>query len=90
MDTTDASNAYTTMVDHVIDGRNLLPATGYLYFVWKAIASSNHSTVEQDGCELRDIKLHQVYLFIKPLLSFLHLSQNPNADQNEIYQVKVF
>jgi len=29
------------MKDHVIDGKNLLPATGYLFYIWKMIATIN-------------------------------------------------
>jgi len=29
------------MGDHVIDGKNLLPATGYLFYIWKMMATIN-------------------------------------------------
>ena len=60
VDTADPSNPYTTMRDHVIDGRNLLPATGYLYLVWRSVATLHHSTVEKFPVVLQEIALHQV------------------------------
>lgn len=32
---------YEYMNGHVIDGRNLLPATGYIEFVWKMVGMLN-------------------------------------------------
>ena len=60
IDTTDNSNPYNTMRDHVIDGRNLLPATGYLYLVWRSVATGLHSTVEKCPVSLQHVTLHQV------------------------------
>jgi len=39
IDTTDEEFIY--MADHVIDGKNLLPATGYLFYIWKMMATIN-------------------------------------------------
>jgi fatty acid synthase len=39
IDTFDEEFIY--MADHVIDGKNLLPATGYLFYIWKMMAMIN-------------------------------------------------
>lgn len=57
---------YDFMVGHVIDGRNLLPATGYLAFVWETIG-------------LMKGKIHTTMPIIFQDISFIratHLSNN--------------
>lgn len=39
IDTSDEEFSY--MEGHIIDGKNLLPATGYLFYVWKMMAMIN-------------------------------------------------
>ena len=60
VETGDSGNEFSRMRDHVIDGRNLLPATGYLYLVWKALATAAHTTVQHLPLRLTDVTLHQV------------------------------
>lgn len=44
------------MAGHVIDGRCLLPATGYLYFVWDTYAHIRGRFAQDMGIEFEDVK----------------------------------
>jgi len=46
---------YDYMVGHVIDGRNLLPATGYLVLVWETIGMMKGKTYTTMPIIFRDI-----------------------------------
>ncbi|CAH1131325.1 unnamed protein product [Ceutorhynchus assimilis] len=51
-------STYTYLTGHVVNGRNLVPATGYLYFVWKALTDMSgyigeDLTVVFENCKFR-------------------------------------
>ena len=46
------------IVDHVLDGKILYPATGYLYMAWEAYAKSIGLSVAQAPVVLKDVHIH--------------------------------
>ncbi|KAL6424858.1 hypothetical protein ACFW04_010040 [Cataglyphis niger] len=64
IDLTDKNYVY--MIDHVIDGRNLLPATGYLALVWETIGNMKGKIYTTMPIIFRDVR------FIRAT----HLSKN--------------
>ena len=44
--------------DHVIDGRALFPATGYLMLAWKALAKNKHKQTEHLPVHVEDMRIH--------------------------------
>lgn len=54
------TNEFGFMCDHTINGRVLLPATGYLYFLWKVLSKNlSQGTDKLQPIEFKDIKFHQ-------------------------------
>ncbi|KAK0166753.1 hypothetical protein PV327_004242 [Microctonus hyperodae] len=51
-----AEEAFEYMVGHVIDGRNLLPATGYLILAWETLAMIEGEFYEGVSVVFRDVK----------------------------------
>ncbi|XP_076764194.1 fatty acid synthase-like [Xylocopa sonorina] len=47
---------YTYMVHHVIDGRNLIPATGYLVMVWEIVSQLNGKRLGELSVVFEDVK----------------------------------
>ena len=53
----DSEDAYLS--DHVIDGRVLFPATGYLVLVWRQLARMNGQTYQQTPVRFDDVHIHR-------------------------------
>jgi len=53
----DSEDAYLT--GHVIDGRVLFPATGYLVLAWRQLARMNGQTYQQTPVAFDDIHIHR-------------------------------
>ncbi|XP_044740690.1 fatty acid synthase-like [Chrysoperla carnea] len=53
----DVSNPeYENLKGHIIDGRNLYPATGYLVLVWKTLTDTEGELIENFAVEFEDIQ----------------------------------
>ncbi|OAD57941.1 Fatty acid synthase [Eufriesea mexicana] len=50
---------YEYMVHHVIDGRNLVPATGYLIMVWETVSSLQGKLYDELSVVFEDIKFER-------------------------------
>lgn len=55
-----SGESYDYMIGHVIDGRNLLPATGYLALVWETIGMMEGKTYTTMPIMFRDISFIRV------------------------------
>jgi len=53
----DSEDAYLT--GHVIDGRVLFPATGYLVLAWRQLARMNGQTYQQTPVSFDDVHIHR-------------------------------
>ena len=53
----DSEDAYLT--GHVIDGRVLFPATGYLVLAWRQLARVNSQTYQQTPVSFDDVQIHR-------------------------------
>jgi len=53
----DSEDAYLT--GHVIDGRVLFPATGYLVLAWRQFARMNSQAYQQVPVTFEDIRIHR-------------------------------
>jgi len=53
----DSEDAY--LAGHVIDGRVLFPATGYLVLAWRQLARMNGQTYQQTPVSFDDIHIHR-------------------------------
>jgi len=53
----DSEDAYLT--GHVIDGRVLFPATGYLVLAWRQLARMNGQTYQQTPVRFDDVQIHR-------------------------------
>ena len=53
----DSEDAYLS--DHVIDGRILFPATGYLVLAWRQLAGMNGRTYRQTPVRFDDVHIHR-------------------------------
>jgi len=53
----DSEDAYLT--GHVIDGRVLFPATGYLVLAWRQLARMNSQTYQQTPVSFDDVHIHR-------------------------------
>lgn len=51
-----ADDDYQYMAGHVIDGRNLLPATGYLVFVWQTVGLMKGELYTEISVVFQDVK----------------------------------
>ncbi|KAK0096040.1 hypothetical protein PV326_006670, partial [Microctonus aethiopoides] len=51
---------YEYMAGHIIDGRNLLPATGYLAFVWETVGMMKGELYTEISIVFRDVKFLRV------------------------------
>jgi len=52
----DSEDAYLT--GHVIDGRVLFPATGYLVLAWRQLARMHGQTYQQTPVCFKDVRIH--------------------------------
>lgn len=50
---------YEYMVHHVIDGRNLIPATGYLIMVWETISLLQGKLYDEVSVVFEDIRFER-------------------------------
>lgn len=50
---------------HTIDDRNLFPATGYMVLIWRIIAKSKNTTIEEMPIILEDIVFHRAVILPK-------------------------
>ena len=57
----DSEDAYLT--GHIIDGRVIYPATGYLVLAWQQLARMNGQTYQQTPVSFDDVHLHRATLF---------------------------
>jgi len=53
----DSEDAY--LAGHVIDGRVLFPATGYLVLAWRQLARMNDQTYQQTPVSFDDVQIHR-------------------------------
>lgn len=53
------------LIGHMIDGRVLYPATGYLVLAWKSLAKLRGKTIEQLPVVLEDVMLHRATILPK-------------------------
>lgn len=53
------------VVGHVIDGRVLYPATGYLVLVWRTLAKMNNLMFEKTPLIMEDIHIHRATIVPK-------------------------
>jgi len=53
----DSEDAYLS--DHVIDGRVLFPATGYLVLAWQQLARMNGQSYQQTPVRFDDVHIHR-------------------------------
>ena len=53
----DSEDAYLT--GHVIDGRVLFPATGYLVLAWRQFARMNGNSYQQTPVSFDDVQIHR-------------------------------
>jgi len=56
----DSEDAY--LAGHVIDGRVLFPATGYLVLVWRQLARMNGQAYQQTPVYFDDIHIHRAVM----------------------------
>ncbi|CAH1979654.1 unnamed protein product [Acanthoscelides obtectus] len=69
---TTIDSEWQYVVGHVIDGRNLFPATGYLYLVWQTLALTKNINMSGMDIVFEDCRFHQAtQLPSKGYLSFL-------------------
>lgn len=67
------------MEGHCIDGRVLLPATGYLYFVWKTLAKHIDTDIEDCSVKFEDVTFHRAtMLHDDGNLIFIFISEELN------------
>jgi len=56
----DSEDAYLT--GHVVDGRVLFPATGYLLLAWRQLARMNGQTYQQTPVSFDDVHIHRAII----------------------------
>lgn len=61
IDTTDVGN-YAYLHDHVIDGRALFPATGFIFLAWSSLAKSKGQLLQETPVTFKDVKIHKATL----------------------------
>lgn len=59
---TSASGVYAYLQHHVIDGRALFPATGYVLLAWAAMAKSLRQHLISTPVTFKDVRLHRALL----------------------------
>ena len=64
------------MLGHVIDGRVLYPATGYLVLVWRAIAKMNGQSYDKTPIVFENIHLHRATIVQKSGETFVLIFHN--------------
>ncbi|XP_031618486.1 fatty acid synthase-like [Contarinia nasturtii] len=50
---------------HIIDGRNLFPATGYIVMAWRTFVKTKNTSIEKTPIVLEDIVFHRVTILPK-------------------------
>ena len=55
---------YRYLLDHIIEGRPMLPAAVHFIFVWKALANREGKTWDQMPVHFENVQIHRAVMLI--------------------------